>query len=190
MTLYQAIVNYEKKREEAQLEHAARMHPIMKVSPDQRDEMIKGKVAATWFILDAIHNNRNDPLPEEELNRLVYKITPRHEDSTIIAEMVPASRESINTLVEFYRQILAQEGNAESFEEAARRQFENADRYREALAPIARAEAIFYEMLEGVYPANAIVSEILVRAAREVRKREIQIIFSKDKISLDELIKS
>jgi len=91
--------------------------------------------------------------------------------------VIDARKDYIKANVEFYQALILQDGEASTFEDAVRQQFQTEIAYRNALQPLVDAERNFYEAINTAMPSLTASYNSALEAAQVVREREITYLF-------------
>jgi len=181
MTLYEKIIEYEGKQTKTMVEKVAEMDQIVAMSLDLfGDTQIQLDKDKARILLDKAYALNGSQLTNGELETLLDQFERVDGEALGMSisdqEIKVARKEWIRARVEFYQQVIKQDG-AESYEEAVRARFGDRETYESALKPVNDTESGVYQALIELMPFMKPCMETAAEAARQVQEEELDKIF-------------
>lgn len=186
MELYDIILNHEKEVFLAYRKELSKIMPLMEVKElflyriAHIETGVEADVSICRVLLDDAHRLGNTKLAEHDLDLLVMKLDILNQQHFSLdptdSRVIPAKKEWIKAIVEFYQQLLQQEGKAYTYRQAIRQQFHDEASYRVALKPVIEAEERYSEAVGKI---KQDMLEIFIVGLTSLKEAEVNYLFPK-----------
>jgi len=193
MSLYEAILKYESRYSEICITEAYRKISILQDAEKTAGNRVKVKqieidAAKKRAVLDAAYELGKSNVTEQILNILGQKYDDL--DAEFREEFVDepkgldkdprvdaARKENFRTRIEFYQQLIEQEGKHNSYIDAAWAQFGDRDGYRTAINPVLESEKKDWNARSEANPSSAEFNQECLDIIVGIREQSIMELF-------------
>ncbi len=191
MTLYDSIIEYETKQLLMIFEATAKENAIiMEGAKSNGRSLMQAEIEKARVLLDTVYNLGGNKINDSGLNAILQEFERIDRlysgfGPSIIKFMLgdqtkvkSAKKEFIKETIIFYQQLIQQEDNVSTYEDAVRLQFKTESAYRTAVQPIYDAERQLMHATVSRFPSTVIFLEPSMKIAETIRYKMIHSIFS------------
>ncbi len=136
------------------------INPLFKTVETLLQAQVEEGILIVKSCLEAAYAINGNKLTDEALDKLTEYA---YEDGKELAEQKPeeyknmysARKEFVKSMVEFYQQLIQQDGKAETYADTIRQQFADEQAFRKAMQPALEASIKVYAITSTMYPDHA-----------------------------------